>query len=230
MLGNTELDLSFKILSLKSNFYHGAIKKFDTIKPYSYSGGHKLRKESWAVFLWHQYQLAYQWGLFLAVETITCDLKCNYPVFRYERLGLDNFNMKIGVKVSEIKQIEEKIEQSEVYFYVYTTKVSLTDPKLGFGNTHTQPEYTYDGNLKPLKTEKILLTPENFNQYVYGLDDINYNDWFRNRPNMKGIFAPIYNKGSLHKWGYISDEINAGRIKPGDDLDEITKRYESENQ
>ena len=212
-------------------FYHGAANKYNTLKPVVYNDGHLLRKYSWSIFLFHDYKLAVQWAIFQAIDGIAYSYHLNYPAFRYERLGFDEYNMKIGVKLLEYEKFLKIIKSKKIKFYVYTAKVSINNiSKLGLGNTYTQPEYTYDEEIKPSHTDIFVLTESLLNQCVRGIDDDNYYDWIKNRPNMRGIMKFLYKDNSLKRYGYVWDKVHSGELKPGDNLDPIINKWYVENE
>lgn len=211
-------------------FYHGAANKYETLKPVVYSGGHLLRKYSWSIFLFHQYKLALQWALFSTLDKIAEKLKLNYPVYRYERLGFDDYNTKIGIKINELEKFLKYIKCNNVKCYVYTVEINNIS-KLGLGNTDCQPEYTYDEEIKPTTIDTVKITETTIKENVFGLDDEHYYDWLHNRPNMRGILAVLYNnKKAMREYGHVWNEVKNGKLKPGNDLDPVIKSYYNRNE
>lgn len=220
-----EFDLGFDFIN-ESIFpsvtmYHGSANKYDTLKPVVYSGGHLLRKHSWSIFLFHQHKLACQWAIFSALDKIAEKIHLDYPVYRYERIGFDDYTTKIGVRLNDLEKFIKYIKNNNTKCYVYTVEINNMS-KLGLGNTDCQPEYTYDEEIKPSKTDVIKVTETTIKGIVFGLDDANYYDWLHNRPNMRGILSILYNnKKAMKEYGHVWDEVKKGNLKPGEDLDDI---------
>ena len=223
----------FSFLDPTIFMYHGSDMDLTTLLPTSYNAGHKLKKPSWSVFLWDQYNLAYKWALMRVLKNLVRKTRkitnAKSSVYgNHIKTGFNTYDQEIYVWENEYDLILKLVLEYQPKFYVYTIKVPI-DLKLNLGNNNSQPEFTYDGELKIYKKDIYTLNDEVYRKYIIPLDDKEYNKML-NLDNMKNIRGPIGylfrpTSDIIYEWKYVARRIKAGEIKPGDDLDIIMGEY-----
>lgn len=233
---NKELNESYTSVTEAWNtteMYHGSDLKLDVIKPTAYNRGNRLKKESWSVFMWPTYDLAYKWAIFIAIRNIIrgCEKQglAHTPRGMHVSVGFNKYDFKVFAVEEDIPFIVEKM--TGVKAYVYTLDCPI-DTNFGFGNNNGQPEYSYDGELKPKKRKEIILTKKLLLDFIEPVSLEEYQTRTKNafEKNIRGPLGLIFYPGwdVIKRWKYVYCRIGTGEINPGDDLSEVMKNFNDE--
>ena len=207
--------------------YHGSQLKLTKLYPTGYNAGHIFKKQSWSVFLFRNYNLAFKWAMFKRINYLMYFYKFDTDIWLY---FTEDDDLKMFIHYKDYEDVCRYINKDKPHGYVYTVKVPL-DSKLSVGNLNSIKEFTYDGELSIDKRDRFTITEELFKEYVSVCDDDMYNNRESYYKNIRGLLGYIfYPKDKVFKkMNYIYDQKESGNIKPGDDLDEFTKDYDKEN-
>ena len=216
-----------------TEMYHGSDLKLDVIKPTAYNRGNRLKKESWSVFMWPTYDLAYKWAIFIAIRNIIRGYEkqglAHTPRGMHVSIGFNKYDFKVFAVEEDIPFIVEKM--TGVKAYVYTLDCPI-DTNFGFGNNNAQPEYSYDGELKPKKRKEITLTKNLLLDFIEPVSLEEYETRTKNafEKNIRGPLGLIFYPGwdVIKRWKYVYCRLGTGEINPGDDLSEVMKNFNDE--
>ena len=216
--------------------YHGSNLKFDKLKPTAYNAGHRLKKHSWSVFMWPDYELAYRWAVFVTLNKTCKPLKQqgiinSRAIGQHEKTGLNDYEYKLYIYYKDYDAMVDYVKKVKPKFYVYIVEAPI-DMNFSIGNVMNAPEYTYDGELNIHRREEHTLTEEIIRNLFEPVNDKQYEDLkFPKGDNIRGPIGVLFypTKDVIQKWRYVYKKIEAGDIEPGDDLDPVIDEYEKVN-
>lgn len=203
--------------------YHGSSHKFDKVKPISFSAGNKLRDPSWAVFMLRQYDLAlsYVVGNYVKEKCKENGIKYSFCAW-LEKDGFMHYKPIILADKQNFQKVKDLVRGDTVY--VYQLKVPIDDKLNMIGTTTTLPEYVYSGVPKTIKRDDIVITDELLDSLVTDqIDEKEFQKIKKSKPhriNRIGSWADLFIDMDKRKEmrDKVLPKIDAGEIKPGDDL------------
>ena len=217
---------------ITKELYHGSDLKLNTLKPTAYNAGHRLKKDSWSVFMWPTYDLAYRWAVFVAIKNAVRGHKhIIRPMGYHERVRFNEYKTHLFMNGKYEKEIKDICIDKKFYVYIIDCPIDL---KFNVGNNNVQPEYTYDGELKIKKRIEFTITEEVIDETINMLPEDEYHN-SRAIHKCKNIRGPLglifYNLNDIvDKWSYVYMKLDLKEIKLGDDLEEIMKNYNEEER
>ena len=216
---------------LTKELYHGSDIKFDTLKPTAYNAGHRFKRDSWSVFMWPTYDLAYLWAIFVTIKNTVRGHDIIRPTGYHERTGFNKYKFHLFMNGKDEEEMKRLCIGKKAYVYTVDCPINT---RFNVGNNNAQPEYTYDGELEIKKRDEFTLTEEVIDKNVSMLSDEEYKN-FNASSNWRNIRGPLgyifYDLDSIiDKWGYVYMKLGLKEIKPGDDLEEIMKHYSEKDR
>lgn len=213
--------------------YHGAAKKYNTLKPIGLDFGNKYNPPGWSIFLFKKYSYAESWAVNQYMKNIYWRIHVGL-----EKKGItihkSIFNNKYCKPMLDKESFEYYIQainkyKSPQYAYVYECEIPMN--KIHLGNDSYLDEYTVREEIKPIKVHTIEITEEYLrNLYiVYETTDERNYEYFRDNYSRQIMFHRGFFKSMIQtKEFYVNqklaeklyDEIRNGELTPGDDLEE----------
>lgn len=217
--------------TLSLTLYHGSPEKFDEVKPFAFSNGNRFRKPEWAVFAFRQKEFAMIFAMsYVFHSDVFKDIlydeeldKHIYPIGWIERdgLGYKAVNM---CRADKWDLIYERLSTFHPKVYVYTIEVPIDKNLSIIGTTPTLPEFTYAGKPKTIKREEMELTEKLFASICQRVSKTVYHHYKKDKPHKKSLYGDAIAfalwdwQKRVHNKKIIMQKLDAGEIKPGDDL------------
>lgn len=214
--------------------YHGSTKLYKEILPTAFSAGNKYFSDpSWAVFMFRQFKLAQAYAIDELIEEYFYDKlfskEKTYPIIYFSHDGLFKYKINGYIRKDIWEIVYNKLKDMNIEVYVYELEVPIDKNLSVVGTTPTLPEYTYSGKVKTKKIYTIKLTPELFAQSYQPVSKTEYEKIKKKFKELGfNLYGPLgnilYDKDKRKRMRKIvSDKLDSGELKPGDDLSFLTK-------
>lgn len=225
----------------KITLYHGATELYKTLEPTALDFGNAFTKPGWSLFCWKTYEEACGWAVWKSLWRYLRGLreagKIAPDVKLSQYITWDPEKSRIKMTQSGFNFIKSTMStnpiKNNIYGYVYTFR---SDRKyVSIGNDASHKEYTTrESHIKPDRIDKIPINEETIQKHALLLSENDYNksntredwDWFNRGLTSLLLtrdftYNSIVNSGNIDK---IRKDMENGRLKPGDDLNEYMYR------
>ena len=212
--------------------YHGSANLYKTLEPVALDFGNAFQKPGWSLFCFKKKDIAISWAIMRTLYQLLREMKRrNKEINQFNDFFIWNGSKcKLIINGGRLYELVEYMEEVPMKGYVYALKPHISH--ISFGNDSAHPEYTVrENHIKPTEISTIQLSKSNITKYC---DIIDEDQYIKFRDNIKNQWSWM-SRGLLsllitNDWSYnlmentenvkkIRDDISAGILKPGDDLE-----------